>query len=70
MNDVLDLIIQQLDSYHLALDLRQNAGTAAQNFASNVEKILNRPYVQGEVQANAGKPANAHARGPQQEETA
>lgn len=53
--DKLDLIIRQLESYHLALDLRQNVVTAAQNFAVNVEKILERRYVQGEALTRAGK---------------
>lgn len=54
--DKLALIIQQLESYHLGLDLRQHAGVAAQNFVHNVEKILEMPWVQGEAQTRAGKP--------------
>ena len=53
--DKLQLIIQQLESYHLALDLRQHAGTAAQNFVQNVERILDMPWKQGEAVTRAGK---------------
>lgn len=53
--DELKLIKEQLESYHLGLDLRQHAGVAAQNFVQNVEKILNAPWVQGEAVARAGK---------------
>ena len=54
MQDQLTLIKQQLESYHLALDLRQHGGVAAQNFVHNVEKILEMPWVQGEAQKRAG----------------
>lgn len=71
MPDELALIKEQLDNYHLAIDLRQNSGTAAQHFVANVEKILDMPYVQGEAVNRSSKMSanNADARGKDKEET-
>ena len=63
MPNELTLIKEQLEHYHVALDLRQHGGIAAANFVQNVEKILNRPWQQGAALNRSSGVNNADPRG-------
>ena len=42
-----DLIRQIIQDFHLALDLRENGGTAGWKALLDIQKVLDMPWVQG-----------------------